>query len=383
MKKIKTVLTILLLASIIAVGSVSSYSIEPPVSPMVFGIHEIGTGGHRIISTILEGINEKYPDLTIRTMPSGVELVRVYLVRMGETLTGFGATFLTYTLQEGIELYDEREWGPQPVRHLWISRSPAKGLALRADSDIFTFDDLRGKKVAHFEAYPASQKIVTALLRFGGLTWDDVVPVDFSSHAESYRAVKDGRIDVTMYNPLASAAYELEAAHGIRYLEMPEEDKEGWARVAEYTSLYPPLKATRGAGLSEENPVPLLTEGYPIFFAYDSLDEDIAYWIVRAIHESREYYIKRDPYLEEDWAIETFLDFWDSDTVPMHDGAIRYLKELGYWTPEREQMNQNRLEHQKALKATWDSVVIEAEQQKIKSVDFPKFWLEKRAEAGF
>jgi len=378
-------LIILLISLIIVCGdSIFASDQEFPFDKLVVANNEIGTAGHLIMSNVLEGISEKYPDAVIRSIPSGVEQARVYMVRTGQCDTAFGATFLSDTMREGTALYSSREWGPQPVRHLWISKSPGKGFAVRGDSDIYTFDDLRGKKVASFPTYPGSHLAMNAMLAFGGLTWDDVVPVEFGGHAESYRAVKDGRIDVTMFNTTAPAAYELESIHGIRYLEMPIDDTEGWARMLNYTKNYKPMIITTGAGgITKEKPIELAVEGAPTFWAYDFLDEDIAYWIVKAIHESKEYYVKRDPNFEEDWSIDVFMNFWDTDSTPMHDGAIKYLKEIGYWTPEREQMNKNRLAHEKELKSLWDSVVEEAELQNISYKAFPEFWMEKREEAGF
>ncbi|MBW1792221.1 MAG: C4-dicarboxylate ABC transporter substrate-binding protein, partial [Deltaproteobacteria bacterium] len=64
-------------------------------------------------------------------------------------------------------------------------------------------------------------------------------------------------------------------------------------------------------------------------------------------------------------------------------GAIRYLKEIGKWTPEREAMNQKRLQHQADLKKLWDATMNEALEKKMKSKKYPAFWLKKRAEAGF
>lgn len=387
MKRNINIFTIILfLTFMITIGSISAFSIEridPPVSPMYFGIHEIGTGGHAIVSTILEGINEMYPDLVIRTIPSGIESVRSYLARTGEVHVGFGQTFVVNSLQEGFDIYSNREWGPQPVSYVYISQSPGKGFAVRADSDIYTFDDLKGKRVASMKlTYPSIHEINTTILRFGGLTWDDVVPVQYASTTEAYKAVIDGRIETTMFNIKSSSTFELEAVHGIRWLAMPAEDEESWGRAKEYQPIYSPITCTEGAGISEENPIDLLSEGYPLFFAYDHLDEDIAYWIARAIDESREYYLKRDPSLEKLWTIEAFLRLWDDDRVPMNNGTIRYLEEIGYWTSERDQMNGERIARQELLKNVWEEATIEAEKQGIKSKDFPDFWLAKRAEAG-
>ena len=63
--------------------------------------------------------------------------------------------------------------------------------------------------------------------------------------------------------------------------------------------------------------------------------------------------------------------------------VLRYLKEAGKWTPEREALNQKRLAHQAKLKEIWDAAMDEALSKKMRMKTFPEFWMKKRAEAGF
>lgn len=59
------------------------------------------------------------------------------------------------------------------------------------------------------------------------------------------------------------------------------------------------------------------------------------------------------------------------------------LKEIGKWTPEREAKNNQYLKRQTDLRKLFDQVKAEATEKKMTPKDFPKFWLEKRAAAGF
>ena len=47
-----------------------------------------------------------------------------------------------------IEDYRTMEWGPQPVRALYFAQHPGLSLGIRGDSDIKSFKDLKGKRVA-------------------------------------------------------------------------------------------------------------------------------------------------------------------------------------------------------------------------------------------
>ena len=170
----------------------------------------------------------------------------------------------------------------------------------------------------------------------------------------------------------------------MRYLECPLEDKEGWARVFELYPACTPVLGTIGAGLSAENPIPVLSMGYPVLAAYPFSDEDRAYFMAKAIHEVYDIMAPKHESLKAYWTMEDNFEMWENTTkAPMHAGAVRYYKEIGEWTAEREAMNQERLKHDVELKALWDAAVVEASEQGIKSTDFPTFWLEKRAAAGF
>ena len=73
---------------------------------------------------------------------------------------------------------------------------------------------------------------------------------------------------------------------------------------------------------------------------------------------------------------------FDQYPLPMHDGAIKYYKEAGMWTPERAAKQKERLAHQAKLKKMWDAAMDEALAKKMKMRKFGAFWLKKRAEAG-
>ena len=92
---------------------------------------------------------------------------------------------------------------------------------------------------------------------------------------------------------------------------------------------------------------------------------------------------KKNKALENEWTKEKHWKCWEADVIPLHNGSIRYFKEIGDWTPEREKINIDRLNRQTKLNALWKSVVDEALVKKIKSRDFPAFWMKKGAEAGF
>jgi hypothetical protein len=116
---------------------------------------------------------------------------------------------------------------------------------------------------------------------------------------------------------------------------------------------------------------------------YDFLDEDKAYIITKLIVEAYPDYAKKHKALKAYWTPEGNMRLNDQFPLPMHKGSIRYLKENGMWSPEREKVNNERIAHQVKLKEVWQAAMDEALKTKMKMRKFSEFWLKKRAEAGF
>jgi hypothetical protein len=105
--------------------------------------------------------------------------------------------------------------------------------------------------------------------------------------------------------------------------------------------------------------------------------------LTKLLYEAYPDYAKKHKAIKAYWTPEGNLRLMDDYPVPIHRGAIRYLKEIGKWTPEREARNKMLLQHQADLKKVWDAAMEEALTKKMKMSKFPEFWLKKRAEAGF
>jgi len=348
---------------------------------MTWTAYDVGSSGYFQIGHVSTTLYDKF-GIKIRVIPAGTDIPRVYPVRLKDADVAFHGLG-SYFMQEGLQDYRTMAWGPQPVRALYFAQHPGLALGIRGDSDIKSFRDLKGKRIAAFPS-GALTLISEQHLAFAGLTWDDVVKVNCPGYSAAIRMVMEGKVDATHINPTAALAYEMEAMpYGIRYIEMPPDYKEGWARVKKKNAAYGYFKAAIGAGIPKDKPLDTVSYSYPICLAYDFLSEERAYVITKLLHEAYPDYSKKHKSLAAYWSPEGSLALFDDYPLPMHKGAIRYLKEIGKWTPEREAMNQKRLQHQADLKKLWDATMDEALEKKMKSKKYPAFWLKKRAEAGF
>ena len=348
---------------------------------MTWTAYDVGSSGYMQVGLISESLWDKYK-VKIRVIPAGTDLPRVYPIRLRDADVAFHGVG-SYFMQEGLYDYSTLEWGPQAVRAVYLAQHPGLCLGVRGDSGIRTAADLKGKRVAYFPTYSLTM-ISEAHLVFAGLTWTDVQRVDVPTLAAGMRMVMEGKIDASHINPTASMAYELAAMPcGINYVPLPVANRDGWAKIKKHAPMYSPMKAAIGAGVSPEKPLETLTYAYPVGLAYDFLSPEKAYIVTKMIHEAFPAYAPKHKSLEAYWSLEKFLELYQGYPLPLHEGTIRYLKEIKKWTPEFDRLQNERLKRQAELKKLWDSVKGEAIDKKIKAGDFTKFWLEKRTAAGF
>ncbi|MEC8850528.1 MAG: TAXI family TRAP transporter solute-binding subunit, partial [Pseudomonadota bacterium] len=84
----------------------------------------------------------------------------------------------SYFGQEGVFIFADKNWGPQPLRLLMTNIGTfGLSLATAKDANIKTIADMKGKRVSWVRGAPALNWNVGAHLAFAGLTWDDVVKV--------------------------------------------------------------------------------------------------------------------------------------------------------------------------------------------------------------
>jgi len=359
----------------------------PPVPKvMTWSAYDVGSSGYMMCGFIAESIMDKY-GTKVRIVPAGSDLPRVLPLRAGDidaAFHGLGSFFM----QEGLYEYGEIDWGPQPVRYLW-SKPYFVPIGVRGDSDIKTAADLKGKKLTFYPS-AALNMIIESHLAFAGLTWDDVEKVDVSSYTAGIKMIMEGKIDAGHISNTAALAYEMAAMpYGLRFIELPHKDTEGWKKVKAHSSAVGPVITDVSAAgtftkptISAENPLETVGWAYPVTLVYEWSDEDMAYFLTKAIHETYDMFLPKHEVMKY-WTIENHWMMFDGGALPLHKGAIRYFKELGMWTPEREAMNKERIEHQAALKKVWDAAYEEALDKGIKAKEFPKLWFEKRAAAGF
>ena len=261
----------------------------------------------------------------------------VYLPMMqrGEISLGLNTSIDTYLAYSGLPPYDT------PMRNLrllaMIFPLPIMYM-VRADSDIRSVEDLRGRDVViAFRANVALEQLHTGILATGGLTPDDVNPVVVAGLPEAMRMLSEGRADAVPTGLNTALALQVNASlpGGIRYITMGRDE----GRLAEIMPGSTPVTIEPDAD-DVGIPEPIRVAGVnDLLNTSTALSEDQAYAIVKTIYENWDA-LRRDYTQIAGTPIEDVVPV--EIVHPYHEGAVRYYRDAGVWTPAH-QASQDRL----------------------------------------
>jgi TRAP transporter TAXI family solute receptor len=223
---------------------------------------------------------------------------------------------------------------------------PVAPLVVRNDSDIKSTKDLKGKRVAsEYGGNASMREIVTAALASVGLTWNDVKPVPVPDAASGMTAVQEGRADAACGGtPTHATAMQVDAAVGLRMLNFgdlpPEQANNPPKELVDILQQHQPgatiyLQKKEGFLKSDAT-----SFHYPeVLVASSKVSPDVIYQVTKALYE---YDKELQPVhaWTKDWKQETMFN--PNPSIPYHEGAVRFWKEIGKWTPEAE-ANQQKL----------------------------------------
>jgi hypothetical protein len=117
---------------------------------------------------------------------------------------------------------------------------------------------------------------------------------------------------------------------------------------------------------------------YPQITVFAAASADDVYNFTKAVAEAFPMYKDAQPIMPR-W--DAKLAGKTPQDAPFHDGAIRYLREIGVWTQEDEEWNARRLAALKKIQAAWKDTLKAAEQDKVADDKFAEFWAKRRQAA--
>ena len=247
-------------------------------------------------------------------------------IHRGHLQMGLGTWATVYQAYKGIGKYKGKP--RTKIRALWVYTVCGQNYIARVDSGIKDLSNLTGKKFCPGMRGSATEQMVMQILKTIGVKPDYYR----ASLADAVAAIKDNRISGFAKSgaglALDAASKELMAFTKIVVLNWSPQ------RVAKVQKTMPfvsflniPKDTTPGVG-AYTTPAQIVG-----FAAYDdSLTEDQAYYITKGIVEGQKYQEAAYP------AIKGFnipKNTIELTKFPLHVGAIRYYKEIGYKVPTR------------------------------------------------
>lgn len=228
---------------------------------------------------------------------------------------------LGYEAINGLRVFKD---SPVPdIRALWISNIGINVFAVRADTGITTLAQLDGRDFAGSTGTYAEVLGMTTLEAIG------VRPKWYRGGMDdAVAAFKDRRID-GMVKPVGGSApdgglQDVQTATRIRLLNWaPDQVDKVKQKYAFYLATDLPAGIYRDAG----NEQPVRTwGGIHTVVAMKGLDPELVYQMVKAVHRNKKPQEEVFPAAREVDFVKTMAEL---TPLPVHAGALRYIKELG------------------------------------------------------
>ncbi len=341
---------------------------------MTWSSYDVGSAGYAEASAMADAFGKKY-GTRVRIQPSGSAIGRLQPLLSGRASVGFLATE-TFFAAEGIHDFSTRRWGPQDLRTV-AGRPSSFGIFTAADANIHSLKELKGKRFAYVAGNPSINVKCDAFLAFAGLTRDDVKAIFFPTYASTMSSLARNEADASCTTTTPSHVYELaESSRGIRWLDVPKDDTEGWKRLKAVAPFFQPYTETVGAGISKANPVHILAYRYPVMAVRADADADQVYNFLKAVDETYPMYKDATAVMPR-WRLDKAGT--PAIDVPFHEGAIRYLKEKGIWNDKYQAWNDERTRRLNVLLEAWPKAVAAGEGKS--DEQFAKIWENYRTQA--
>lgn len=351
------------------------FQIQLP-STLAWTAYSTSTSSYAQANAIGNMLKKKY-DTSVRILPADNDVTRMKPLKSGRVdLCSCGIS--SYFGAEGVLMFADPEWGPQPIR-LLTAAAGSFGLSLATADDIGveTPADLKGKRIAYIRGDDAVNQGAEAILAYGGLTWDEVERVDFPGHSNAFEGIIADQVDATFSSTMAPSAVQVASSpRGLTWPTLDPDDSEAWSRVHAVAPYLDAHRVTAAAGeVSEDNPMDSAGYPYPIMVSNADFDGTAAYSLVKTMQDNLDMYKDSAPGASG-YALEKQNLSW---VIPLHDAVVDYYRDTGVWNDELQAHQERLVERQNTLLEAWDEFM--AGDTPDDRDEFKSAWMQARAEA--
>jgi TRAP transporter TAXI family solute receptor len=194
-------------------------------------------------------------------------------------------------------------------------------IVTRADSDIHSLADLKGKRMAVGAPKSGTELHARTVLTAAGMSYDDLKQVEYLPFGESVELMKNRQIDAALISAGmgVAAIRDLSASTPVKVVSIPREVLE---RIEDPGYIAAILPEGTYDGIDADVPI-VGVRNYLV--SHDEVPEDMAYNMVRLMFENMDQMIAAQAA-----AREIKLEAAAKDLpLPLHPGAERYYREIG------------------------------------------------------
>lgn len=278
--------------------------------------YPIGAVMSDIVSTSDLGISA-----TVQTTGGGVENCK--LTNNGDCELSITIGYLAYNAQNGIDPYEGAQMDNISCLFGGLSVGVMQ-VVLPGNSDVHTFADLKGKKVAVGPAGGGAITCLSACLEMEGVAYSEITPT-YVSYDEGVTMMTDGHVDAAIvYGGIPTSAVSTLVASQTDFRLLTLTAEEQAALLEEYTYFVPVTVPADMYSLGED----VLTIGTPnVVIVSSDMPEDTVYDLCALFFtdENLEKIQGSQPSAKgltlEKAATQT--------SIPLHPGAEKYFREKG------------------------------------------------------
>lgn len=312
----KNLLKIAALAAMTAVPAQADTFVRMVSGPSGGSWYPLGAKIMQVMEENIDGIS------TSNTSGGGIS--NVLAVAGGDAEVGFSYAHTTANGYNGVGKFNSKQ---EDVRHFATLYGSMFQVAVRADSDIKTFADMKDKNISPGKAKWTGTAFAESILSHYGITFDSVRAnggtVHHVGYTESVALMKDGHIDVFMAatNMPQASFLELEQSPGIRFIGLPKADQE--AIVAANPGF---LEGTMPAGVYQSVTEETHSLGIVVNMVVSKdLPDDLVYNMCKVFWANHGTFAE----VKSVWNRVEQAKALDGVAIPVHPGAQKCYDELG------------------------------------------------------
>lgn len=287
------------------------------------GIMRSGSTGQ--VGTAIAKVVSDATQYNMRAVPQAGTAGMIAEVNGGQMEFGLGGVVELTFARQGKEMFEGQ---PSPnIRLVGKVTTFTVGLIVREDSEVKSVAGLKGKRVpTDVVSAPSVELTMKAVLASGGLTRDDVTPVQTTSLVTMWEGFEQGQFDTAMAGIGSGRTKEIAVnVGGIRFLEVDPSPES----IARMQIVFPGARAV----LIEPAPAldgfaePTHVLGYSYFvFASDSTPDEVVTKTLEALYAS-EAEIKGQAAVLADFSKDGLYE--NVENLEYHPAALAFFKAKG------------------------------------------------------